>query len=239
MEKTRITKLLLDGHMGVGDLQCLRGAVNRLLSEGGEGGDAHVLFHNHQTHGLRYGYPMVQFRSINGQAAVVGIGDAAESVRALASLGELRVKLGERNVTLPVSRCEETFYTPQVYDAPKLYSLYRYIALTDKNVREYDNLLALTDRVIMLEKILVGNMLSFFKGIGFHTDDRLEAVITAIDGEEFVTYKGVKFRTFHLHFVSNVELPDGIGLGKSTAVGFGSLRREKLDEKYLKRYSNG
>ena len=182
---------------------------------------------------------LVQFRRTGSGAVVVGIGDAADAVSSLAEEHELNLEIGNRETVLTVERCEQTFYEPIVADEPKLYSLTDYIALTDQNLKDYNDLLALSDKIILLEKILVGNILSFFKGIGHHTDERLVAVLTAIDNEGETFYKRVKWKTFRLHFVSNVELPDGIGLGKSAAVGYGTLMREKLDDKYIKRFTNG
>lgn len=239
METTKIVKVYLGGHLGQGELQYLRGAVNQLLRDTCGSYEDNLLFHNHKGDGLRYGYPLVQFRKSNTGAVIVGIGDAADAVHSIAEKKELRMMIGRRGMILKVERCEENFYTPTVADEPKLYSLTNYIALTDQNLKDYSDLLALSDKVVFLEKIIVGNILSFFKGIGHHTDEQLVAVLTAIDGEGETIYKGVRWKTFNLHFVSNVALPDGIGLGKSVSVGYGSLRREKLDDKFIKRYTNG
>ena len=239
METTKIARVYLGGGFGPVGLQCLRGAVNKMLCDSCGGYERNVLFHNHEAAGLRYGYPLVQFRRTGSGAVIVGIGDAADAVSSLAGKHELNLAIGNRGTVLTVERCEQTFYEPIVADEPKLYSLTDYIALTDQNLKDYNGLLALSDKIILLEKILVGNILSFFKGIGHHTDERLVAVLTAIDNEGETFYKRVKWKTFRLHFVSNVVLPDGIGLGKSVAVGYGTLMREKLDDKFIKRFTNG
>ena len=240
METTKIVRVYLDGMLPYQwEMQRLRGAVNKMLCENNGGYERNVLFHNHEASGLRYGYPLVQFRRSGSRAVIVGIGDAADAVHSLAEMHELKLMIGNRETVFTVERCEETFYEPIVADEPKLYSLTDYIALTEQNLKDYSDLLALSDKIILLEKILVGNILSFFKGIGYHTDERLEAALTALDGTGETKYKGVKWKTFNLHFVSNVVLPDGIGLGKSVAMGYGTLMREKLDNKFIKKYTNG
>ena len=239
MESTGIVKVHLVGVKSQWELQCLRGAVNKMLRDRCGGYGSNELFHNHVADGLRYGYPLVQFRLEDSGAAIVGIGEAAEAVGALARNQELKLMIGHREKVLMVEGCDSSFYTPAVADEPKLYSLADYIALTDQNLKDYNGLLALSDKIILLEKILVGNILSFFKGIGHHTDERLVAVLTAIDSEGETVYKGVKWKTFNLRFVSNVVLPDGIGLGKSVALGYGTLIRKKLDDKFIKRFTNG
>ena len=239
MDATKIVRVYLDGRLGRGELQCLRGAVNKLLRDACGSYEGNVLFHNHEGGNLRYGYPLVQFRRSATGAVIVGIGDAADSVHSLAEKQDLRLKIGRRDMVLSVDRCEESFYTPKVADEPKLYSLSNYIALTEENLTKYNGMLALSDKTILLESVLVGNILSFFKGIGYHADEQLAAVLTDIDSTGETVYKGIKWKTFNLHFVSNVELPDGIGLGKSVSVGYGTLRREKLDDKLIKKFANG
>ena len=225
--------------MSRGELLCLRGAVNKTLRETNGGYENNVLFHNHEATGLRYGYPLVQFRKTTAGAVIVGIGEAAAAVHALAEKHELKLTIGNRETLITVDKCEDTYYQPTVSDEPKLYSLTDYIALTDQNLKDYNNFLALSDKILLLEKILVGNILSFFKGIEHHTNDQIVAVLTAIDNEGETTYKGIKWKTFNLHFVSNAALPNAIGLGKSTAMGYGTLTIEKLDDKYIKRFTNG
>lgn len=93
-------------------------------------------------------------------------------------------------------------------------------------------MLALTDKVNFLEQVITGNILSFLKGIGYHAAEKIECAITQLKEPVEQSYKHVKFDTFDLMFVSNMELPDGIALGKSGSVGFGTLFRRELPDRF-------
>ena len=93
-------------------------------------------------------------------------------------------------------------------------------------------MLALTNKVNFLEQVITGNILSFLKGIGYHAAEKIECAITQLKEPVEQSYKHVKFDTFDLMFVSNMVLPDGIALGKSGSVGFGTLSRRELPDRF-------
>ena len=152
----------------------------------------------------------------------------------MALVGKFPISLmiGKKEMEFHVQDCTLTPYFPKIDDTPKLYHLSSYIGLTDENFKKYHSMLALTDKVIFLETVITGNILSFLKGIGYHADEQIECAITEMKESREQSYKHVKFDTFELMFVSNMELPDGIALGKSGSVGFGTLSRKELTEKF-------
>jgi hypothetical protein len=72
-----------------------------------------------------------------------------------------------------------------------------------------------------LKRILIGNILTFAKGVDWWIEDEIIVVpqLKAID----IQFKNQKMLGFVGEFYSNVCLPDYIGLGKSTARGFGMV----------------
>ena len=44
------------------------------------GSNAHPLMHNHTEEGLRFGYPLVQYKSVEGRACVVAIDEVGEYI---------------------------------------------------------------------------------------------------------------------------------------------------------------
>ena len=174
---------------------------------------------------MRYGYPMVQYKSLDGHATVVGIGDAATQLMELSLRFPCEVMLGEQSVTLHVDSYQGAPYRPVFDIRPKLYSLTNYIALNSENVKKYETMLALTDKISFIEDILTANILAFFKGIGYRAQEHIACALTAMQEPRELDYKHVAFSTFNLQFVSNIELPDNIGLGKSSSIGFGTLKR--------------
>jgi CRISPR/Cas system endoribonuclease Cas6 (RAMP superfamily) len=76
-----------------------------------------------------------------------------------------------------------------------------------------------------MERILTGNILSFAKGIGVRLDKEVICKLTGLRNYGLVDCKGVKLMAFDGEFRCNVSLPDFIGIGKSTSVGFGMVTR--------------
>ena len=226
MEAKNIAILRFEENLGASDIRCFRGAIIDMV------GKEQAFFHNHEAGGLRYGYPLIQYKSIGGHACLVGIADAALSVMQLADKFPCLLKIGKKEMEFHVLDCRLVPYFPKMEDAPKLYHLKDYIALTEDNFKKYHSLLALTDKVNFLEQIIIGNILSFLKGIDYHVQERIECAITEMKEPTEKFYKHVKFDTFDLMFVSNIELPDAIALGKSGSVGFGTLTREELPERF-------
>lgn len=227
--KTTIQRLSFDFRLNQCQTPAFRGAIIKAM-----GDKAHPLMHNHIEEGLRYAYPLVQYKVFNKRPCIICIGEVGKDIR--------QILTEEENLTLDIlgmkRKCkvieiEEREFTPRIDDQPKYYSLTSYLPLTGDNVKEYDSLMALTDKICMIEKILTGNILSFFKGIGYSAEKQIVCVVTSIDKKYDVGYKHVHFHAFDLHFVSNVQLPAYIGLGKSSSIGMGILQEHPLPEKYI------
>lgn len=214
---TDVTTVSFRGFLRQREVSQFRGAFIKAL-----GDKATPLFHNHTSEGLRFGYPLVQYKILDGHPAVVGIGEETELLKTLR--GQMELAIGREKRLFEVEEVRSVPYSPVVQDAPKFYALHHYIPLNSENVGEFDSMLALTDRICFLENLITANILSFFKGIGYHCDETLQTAITDIDKKEVLHYKGVTFRGFDLRFISNVVLPANIGLGKSPSMGFGLLR---------------
>ena len=86
----------------------------------------------------------------------------------------------------------------------------------------------MVERIGLLEKILVGNLMSLFKGIGIHIDTDIKVSITDIKSQHTIRYKDVRLSAFDMEFKTNVQLPDYIGIGKSVSQGFGIV--EAIDK---------
>lgn len=218
MPDTTIATLTFDLTLSPNETPFLRGAINKAAGRGRD-----VLWHNHTTDGLRYAYPLVQYKAIDGRATLVGIGPAADDLDWLAAQRQLSLRIGTRQVCASVADYRKEAYTFALDDAPKHYSLRRYLPLTGENFDEYNRLLALTDRLTLLERMLTGNILSFLKGINVTATEQIFVAITEMEKPYKVTYKDISFLAFDLDFVTNAALPSLIGLGKSSSVGFGTL----------------
>lgn len=220
MDSIIITTIIFNNNLSNKETTFFRGALLNVLNS-----DDNMCLHNHIGEGLRYGYPLVQYKSLNGKAAVVAVGDIGDYLEHELSCGSYTLRIGKREEVFEVAEVTKKRYLLKIDDAPKHYSISGYLPLTDKNYAQYKSLVALTDKICFIENVLVGNILSFLKGIGVHVEERLHIALTGIEPVEDSVYKGISFKTYNLRFVSNIELPDNVGLGKSASVGHGTLKR--------------
>ena len=76
----------------------------------------------------------------------------------------------------------------------------------------------------MLEKILVGNIISMSKGLRYTVQDPIQANIIKIK-EVRTSLKGTPMLGFLGTFSVNFYIPDYWGIGKSVSRGFGTVKR--------------
>ena len=230
---TPIHLLKFDTPLKSGQIPIFRGAIVKEM-----GDYAHPLMHNHTENGLRFSYPLVQYKVFDGNAAIVAFGEVAYHIQEYFHMknDEITLHFGKMKRACRLIEVEIQEYEFETTESPNYYSITDYIPLTEENVTEYDNLMALTDKISFIESILTGNVISMFKGLNHYINERIVSVICSIENQHTIRYKGVNFRAFDLHFVSNAVLPDYIGLGKSTSIGMGIIQKEVLPENFAIRY---
>ena len=105
------------------------------------------------------------------------------------------------------------------------YRLLNWLPLNSSNYAQYQNSESLVERIQILERVLIGNILSFLKGIGIHLEEQIIVHVTNITGQCAVSYKKVKLRAFDIEFKTNIQLPQYIGIGKNASIGCGVLTK--------------
>lgn len=197
-----------------------RGAVIASLEK------KNILFHNHSEDKLRYSYPLIQYKRIHKKAAVMGIGKGIEVITQLFTANNFRYLIGNENVEMQIETINAKDHEISLTEnADYLYRLHNWLPLNSNNYAKYQNTESMVERIQILERILIGNILSFLKGVGIHLEEQLEAHITDIKGQCALTYKNVKLIAFDIEFKTNVFLPQYIGIGKNASVGCGILTK--------------
>ena len=207
--------------------QKFRGAFIKAM-----GDKATSLMHNHDAEGLRYAYPQAQYKLINGFPGVLALGKTGDIIACALNNGDTWLSMAGKTCRLSLRNHTISDYEPIIDDSPKYYTMTSWMPLTDGKDKQHDALMALTDRICFLENVLVGNVLSFLKGVGHHAEEQLFCVISDIHNEYMVNYKNAQFRAFDVSFVSNILLPDYAGLGKSSSIGMGVIKRRNLPETF-------
>ena len=100
-----------------------------------------------------------------------------------------------------------------------------WLALNEANYDRYQGA-GLGERRDMLRRILIGNILSMSKGLGYVVTEEIKvSKLDVYPVKEPVWLKGVRMVGFKGAFAVNFELPDYMGLGKSVSRGFGMIKR--------------
>jgi len=100
-----------------------------------------------------------------------------------------------------------------------------WLALNQENYRRYKEMSSL-ERRSELDRVLVGNLLSLFKGLGWILPRGL-TVFAAMEQPREVpcTHKGVGLIGFMGSFVTNFELPQSVAVGRAVSHGFGWIEK--------------
>ena len=188
-------------------------------------GNADILYHNHDGESMVYHYPLIQYKCIDRRAAIVAIDGGADIIGQFLSSGKSELTIGKRKGVFTVSDIYTANCAVKVSDEDYEYSLRQWLPFNSENYLEYKSIEDLSDKVQFMENILVGNILSFAKGVGVSLDGTISCRIKSIDHQRLVYYKGIKMMAFDLTFKANVSLPDYIGIGKGVSRGFGMVAK--------------
>lgn len=184
-----------------------------------------ALLHNHSSNNsLIYTFPRVLYRIINGYPTIIGIDEGVDTVKQVShSLTQLSV---EGNVcTIEEKKDFEKEVDFGVIKTHLHYSFFTpWLALNEENYERYKKLQTRQERKKLLEKILVGNIISMSKSLGYTVPEPIKANI--INFKQIRTsLKGTPMIGFLGTFKVNFEIPNYWGIGKSVSRGFGTVKK--------------
>jgi hypothetical protein len=196
----------------------LRGSVAALHMD-------NELFHQHTAEEqLVYSYPLIQYKIIEGQGIVMGVGPGA-AVLAGVNLLDRVLTVGNQEYSVEEQEMHIGKVSLGVNDKPIRYEfLSPWLGLNTKNYREYQRTGSRKIRKALLERILVGNVISMSKGVGYNISERISASILSA-AETHISLKDTPMLGFMASFSVNFLIPDYFGIGKSVSRGFGTIRR--------------
>ncbi len=202
------------------DAHKLRGYFGTLFQEHSP------LLHNHLESGeAAYRYPLVQYKVLDAVPTLVGLNEGADLLIGL-FLDMKELEIGHE--TYPVFQKNIESRRVSIGLSDDLHS-YRFQTLwMALNQQNYTTWLAEDDvqKAKHLKAILVGNLLSFFKGMLYRAEGTIMANLKITNQRE-TQFKNNAMLAFEGKFVTNTLLPDTIGLGKSVARGFGTIIKDK------------
>ena len=215
MKKIKISVIKFENEIMNSEIPLFRGAILNSTNE------ASVLFHNHTESNFRYAYPLIQYKRINGKAAIVCLEDGTEDIGSFFYSDNFRMNIGERVEDMVIESIKSYMMLIQVWKSSFLYNIRCWLPLNEENYEQYKNMESYTDKISFLEKKLIGNILSLGKGLNIRFTEEVECKIIDITKSYQITFKGVKMTAFDLSFRSNVSIPEYTGLGKGVSIGNG------------------
>jgi len=180
------------------------------------------LLHQHDADKFIYRYPMVQYKMIHRTPTVLGINEGAEVLKKIydeydkITLNGNEYEIAERGITYK----KEDFGISE--KLIKYDFLTPWFALNQENYRKYissNN----EQQAALLNRNLVGNILSMSKSLDYQVPDKIKCHIEV--KEQSSSLKGNDIIAFRGFFVTNFQIPDLLGLGKSVSRGFGTVKR--------------
>jgi len=213
--KTLIIKF--NNELAKWDITKFRGAVVASIH------DADILFHNHEGESLRYGYPLIQYKTIGGKAAIVAVGEGADKLYQAFPKSDWNLNIGGNKTQMSLESAK-IYETPLMLNEGEFpYHIEQWLPLNEKNYSQYKSLESVVEQMQMLERTLISNILSLLRSSGIIIDEQLTCTITSMPNIQATRFKQVKLLSFDLDFKCNLQLPIYIGLGKHASVGHGII----------------
>ena len=206
------------------DIPFFRGAVIQSLEQ------KNILFHNHTENGFRYSYPLIQYKSLGGKAAIVCVDNGTEAIGEIFNNLQFSFTIKENTYKAEMEDIRAFQTTVECSDTLFHYTIKKWLPLNSTNYAIYSSTESIATHIDIFERVLIGNIISFLKGVDIHIDDKILLSITNIDNQRIVKYKGVSLMSFDIAFNSNFHLPNFIGLGKGTSIGFGVLQLKNKNQ---------
>lgn len=218
MIKIKYLDIVFENPIEVWEVPFFRGAIVQMA------GKNNILFHNHEGDGYRYSYPLIQYKRIDKKPHLVCIEEGVDEIHKFFENKQEGLLLGRRSYELNVEGIFLNKFTLQMWDKDFKYYLQDWIPLNENNYLIYQNLKSDIDRKELLGKILIGNIISMAKGLGWNVDKEIKLKIDDIKSNRFIKVKDAKRQVMTITFTSNVSLPNYLGLGRNVSLGYGTVR---------------
>lgn len=222
MKQVRLLSVSFDAEIAHYETAAFRGAIIEKV------GQERELYHNHNNAPdakapYHYRYPLVQYKRQRKKPSIVFIEKGVNEAQYFFAQPNWELNFAGKAYQATVSDFKVRKYDVGVVEQEKYYTLRRWAALNQDNFARYIKLESDEKRKQFLERVLVGHILSFGKGINYRYQRKFDLEITEILKEQIIPFERVSFMTFDIRFKANISLPNLISLGKGAARGYGIL----------------
>ncbi|MBR1668019.1 MAG: hypothetical protein IJ693_07045 [Bacteroidaceae bacterium] len=219
----RVLTVKFDLPISYKEIPMFRGAVLKSM-----GDHANLLYHNHTGEDtFRYAYPLIQYKRLNGKAAITCVEEGADVIGQFFSEMSNTIIIGKREAKCEVGRIQPSRMLVQTWEGLFQYHLLRWLPLNAKNYHIYQMTEDENERKALLENILKANLLSMLKGLDIHLESELVVSITQLSEPYIIYHKNVGMMAFNAKFTSNLSIPNNLGIGKNVSIGCGIVCQER------------
>lgn len=219
MNKTRYLKIVFDKNFNSYDIPKLRAAIIEMTKRESS------LFHNHlDGNRFIYRYPLIQYKIQDKKPCLICLKEATEDIHYLLKERDFAFNINGKKYKFEIEDVRLRYVNIQTWDKEFRYNIHNYIALNQENYEKYRQLDSLSDRIIFLEDKLKSHIKTFASEMDANMPVDLNARILEIKNEKYIEYKGVFHLTFSLNFKTNLYIPNYVGIGKGTSIGFGIVK---------------
>ena len=182
--------------------------------------------HSHKEDGsFSYKYPCVQYKVSNGSCIIVGFNEGSEIIKTIfQDLKSINIEGTWKEV---LNMKLENYFTVFSVSSKKVQYAFitPWLALNESNYNKYVKYGYWQKKKELLEKILIGNIISMSKSLGYTVPETIKPNIIHLK-EVQTSLKGNPMLGFLGSFSVNFEIPDYWGIGKSVSRGFGTIIRK-------------
>ncbi|NBC09931.1 MAG: hypothetical protein GVY26_22310 [Bacteroidetes bacterium] len=104
------------------------------------------------------------------------------------------------------------------------YELQQYLPMEGQNLADFNQIQDHQERRRIVDRMLLNHLLVFAKAVSAEMKYDLRVDNLFIRPREAVTVGDQSFNAFHLHFQSNLNMPNGVGLGCKAGLGYGVVK---------------
>ncbi|MGB0931881.1 MAG: CRISPR-associated endonuclease Cas6 [Chitinophagales bacterium] len=225
MTKLRYFHITFNTQIQPWEIPLFRGAIIQKV------GLEHEWYHNHNNStsnkpAFHYRYPLIQYKTNHRkQPMIVCLHKSIEEIQLFFQQEDWNIHLKGKEKAMKVHELLAEQYDLQIHPQSTSYQIRNWIALNQENFRTYKSIQSLTKKITFLESKLIGHILAFATGVDWQIQEKLKVEITELTAIKTATYKGQHMETFSLSFLCNAFLPNHIGLGKGSSMGFGIIKR--------------
>ncbi len=222
IEKTEIW-ITCEKPLQLSDVKAVRGFFGNMYTNRPE-------FHGHIGDRLIYRHPLIQYKIFGGSILIIGLKEGAYLLKAVPKIEYLKlhfrkhpiVKQNTISMMIPYGLTKEmmsyTFLTPWIGFNEKNYEHYLQLKQEKTNLSDFFN------------KILIGNILSICKSVGYTVDDKVLVKSKLAKISNIEIKKDVQLTAFEGEFETNFLIPDLWGIGGKVSIGYGTVKRKNGDE---------